>query len=188
MPSSGVSEDSYSALTYNKKIKYFKKWWNLIQFTFLLEQICCLIGCWVTVGSIKTTQLSWSLNWASPPREERGVKSGPLTHCSRTTTECSSPKSAPNVLTTSWYHQVPVSPCSCQKKNFHCPIPPAEKYFLLCLCISAAPFLLLSSISPFACALKPWALLNTVTPWCYSDWFHVVPALGVHLSLPPFGS
>ena len=54
-----------------------------------------------------------------------------------------------------WYHQVPASPCSCQKKIFCCPIPPAEKYFLFCLCISAAPFLLLRSISPFACAFKP---------------------------------
>jgi hypothetical protein len=56
------------------------------------------------------------------------------------------------------------------------------------LCISAAPFLLLRSISPFACAFKPWALLNTETPWCYSDCFRVVLALGVCLSLPPFGS
>jgi hypothetical protein len=34
-----------------------------------------------------------------------------------------------------WYHQVPAFPCSCQKKNFRCPIPPAEKCFPFCLCI-----------------------------------------------------
>jgi hypothetical protein len=31
-------------------------------------------------------------------------------------------------------------------------------------------------------------LLNTETPWCYSDCLSVVPALGVCLSLLPFGS
>jgi hypothetical protein len=39
-----------------------------------------------------------------------------------------------------------------KRKNFCCPIPPAEKYFLF---FSNAPFLLLKSTSPFACAFKP---------------------------------
>jgi hypothetical protein len=106
----------------------------------------------------------------------------------RTTTECSSPKSAPDVLTTPWYHQVLASLCSCQKKNFHCPTPTSEKYlyFPFYLYISTAPPLLLKSTSPFPYAFKHWAFLNTVRLWCYSDCFRV--AQGSRLFLPPFGS
>jgi hypothetical protein len=51
------------------------------------------------LGAIKTTQLSWSLNWASPPKKKRGSKAGHLRTAPRTTTDCSSPKSVLDVLT-----------------------------------------------------------------------------------------
>jgi hypothetical protein len=52
-----------------------------------------------------------------------------------------------------WYHQVPASPCSRQKKNFRypippaevhflCPIPPAERHFPFCLCIKTRAWLI----------------------------------------------
>jgi hypothetical protein len=57
------------------------------------------------------------------------------------------------------------------------------------LCISAVPPLLLKSTSPFACALKPWAFLNTARPWCYSDCLHVVSHTWCpSFSSPQFGS
>jgi hypothetical protein len=129
--------------------------------------------------------------YLSPPEKKRGSKAGHWHTVPRTTTECSRPKSSPDVLTTPWYHQVPASPCSCQKKNFYCPTPPTDKYFPFCLCNSTAPPLLLKGTSPFACTFKPWALLNTLGPWCYSDCFHVsFITQGSCLSLPPppFGS
>jgi hypothetical protein len=61
-------------------------------FTSILLACFFLLGNWVhflfrdfntqLLGAIKTTQLSWSLNWASPHREEKGVKSGPPMHLS----------------------------------------------------------------------------------------------------------
>jgi hypothetical protein len=65
------------------------------------------------------------------PEKKRGSKAGHRCTILRKTTECSNlsqrqmswPQDVP------WYHQVPASPCSCQKKIFCCPIPPAEKYF-----------------------------------------------------------
>jgi hypothetical protein len=76
-----------------------------------------------------------------------------------------------------WYRQVPASPSNCLKNvQFYCPTPPADKYlyFPFCFCNSTAPSFLPKGTSPFACAFKPWALLNTLEPWCYSECFHVI--------------
>ena len=51
------------------------------------------------LGGIKATLLSWSLNWASPPEKKRGSEAGHRCTAPRATTDCSSPKSAPDVLT-----------------------------------------------------------------------------------------
>jgi hypothetical protein len=158
--------------------------WSLKTWLQIYYTICLYKN--IKKGAIKTTLLSWSLNWASPPRRKRGQKRAinaafqeqPQNVPALSQRQMSWPQDVP------WYHQIPASPCSCQKKNFCCPIPPAEEYFLFCLCISAAPFLLLRSTSPFACAFKPWALLNTERPWCYSDRFCVVPCTWFP-SLPP---
>ena len=124
---------------------------------------------WTMLGAIKTTQLSWSLNWASSPEKKRGSKAGHQRTAQRTTTDCSSLKSVQDVLTS---RCTLISPSSCFPRLV------AKRK------ISAAPFLLLRSTSPFACAFKPWALLNTVRPWCYSDCLLVVSRTWF-LSLPP---
>jgi hypothetical protein len=92
------------------------------------------------LGAIKTTLLSWIMNWASPPaptlRRKGGQKQAtdaplreqPQIVPALSQRQMSWPQDVP------WIHQVPASPCSCQKKNFRFPIPPAEKYFPFCLC------------------------------------------------------
>jgi hypothetical protein len=72
-----------------------------LSFIFLCEHSfsCGVLHCTFLLGAIKTTLLSWSLNWASPPKKKRGSKAGHQRTTPRTTTDCSSPKSAPDVLT-----------------------------------------------------------------------------------------
>jgi hypothetical protein len=83
------------------------------------------MGIAVLLGAIKTTQLSWSLNWASPPPEEKGVKSGPLD-----TPLQEQPQIVPALSQSTLIPPSSCFPDSRQKKNFHCPIPPAEVHFL----------------------------------------------------------
>jgi hypothetical protein len=114
--------------------------------------------------AIKTTLLSWSLNWASPPEKKSGSKratDAPLWKQPQIVPALSQrwmswPQDVP------WYRQVLASPCNCLKNvQFNCPTPPPDKYlyFPFCLCNSTAPFFLLKGTSPFACVFKPWAWL-----------------------------
>jgi hypothetical protein len=81
------------------------------------------------------------------------------------TTDCSSPESALDVLTSrcTLIHQVPASPCSRQKKNFRCPIPPAEVHFHCPIPPAElhfhCPITPAENFSPFVCAFKGWAFL-----------------------------
>jgi hypothetical protein len=140
-------------------------------------KVCTTSQTWL-LGAIKTTILSWSLNWASPPGRKGGQKratDAPLREQPQIVPALSQhrmswPQDVP------WYRQVPASPCNCLKNvQFYCPTLPADKYlyFPFCLCNFTAPSFLLKGTSPFACAFKPWALLNTLEPWCYSDCFRV---------------
>ena len=136
------------------------------------------------LGAIKTTQLSWCLNWSSPPEKNRVSKAGHQRTTSRTTTYCSSPKSVPDVLTP---RCTLILPSSCfPVKIFYCPTPPADKYlyFPFSLCNSIAPPFLLKGTSPFACAFKPWVWLihwNLDVTQNVSLFF----TQGSRLSLPP---
>ena len=104
------------------------------------------------LGAIKTTQLFWSLNWASPSTPRR---KGQKWDTDALLLEQPQIVPALSQRLMSWPHP--------DTTNFLLPCVVAKRK------ISDAPFLLLRSTSPFACAFKPWALLNTVTPWCHSD-------------------
>ena len=110
-----------SEVLINQPCRRFYK--NVIPSRNFIYSLSWLVLCWELLRQCYCLDL-W-IGPLPPPPEEKRVKSGPPDAPLRESQRWMSwPQDVP------WYHQVPASPCSHKKKNFRCPIPPAEVHFL----------------------------------------------------------
>jgi hypothetical protein len=143
-----------TVLMWNSLIQFLMLWWpptiKLFGCYFLTVT---LLLCWELLRQRYCPDL-----WIGPPphpEKKRGSKAGHRHTALRTTTDCSSPKSAPDVLTSRYPDTAKfllpcVTACVCAillphpscwevlplfLVQFYCPILPAERYFPFCLCI-----------------------------------------------------